>query len=180
MEIPDKIFFKIGEVSELAGVKPYVLRYWETEFSIVPHKSGTGQRLYRRKDIERILLIKRLLYAEGFTIAGARKHLARFARGESETTGELGTTTVEEPLAEQGVELENEQVVESSVHEDTASAPLSAVASPPEVEDAVEAMLSEPTQPLPQAPVDRAWLERMKQEVTLFRELIHGLQALKV
>lgn len=81
MEIPDKIFFKIGEVSEIAGVKPYVLRYWESEFSISPHKSGSGQRLYRRKDIERILMIKRLLYQEGFTIAGARKHLSRLGRG---------------------------------------------------------------------------------------------------
>lgn len=83
MEIPDKIFFKIGEVSEIAGVKPYVLRYWESEFSINPHKSGSGQRLYRKKDIERILLIKRLLYQEGFTIAGARKHLSRLGKGGS-------------------------------------------------------------------------------------------------
>ncbi len=80
MEIPDKVFFKIGEVSELAGVKPYVLRYWETEFSLVPRKSKSGQRLYRRKDIERILLIRRLLYSEGFTIAGARRYLSRLKR----------------------------------------------------------------------------------------------------
>ena len=82
MEIPDKVFFKIGEVSDLAGVKTYVLRYWESEFSIAPHKSTSGQRLYRRKDIEKILLIKRLLYAEGFTIAGARKYLAKLNRAD--------------------------------------------------------------------------------------------------
>lgn len=75
-EIPDKLYFRIGEVSRLAGVKPYVLRYWETEFpSIAPKKSGTGHRLYRRKDVETVLEIKRLLYEKRFTIEGARKAL---------------------------------------------------------------------------------------------------------
>jgi DNA-binding transcriptional MerR regulator len=73
-EIPDKLYFRIGDVSHLAGVKPYVLRYWETEFpSISPKKSGTGHRLYRRKDVELILEIKHLLYEKRFTIEGARK-----------------------------------------------------------------------------------------------------------
>lgn len=75
-EIPDKLYFKIGEVSELTGIKAYVLRYWETEFPLGPKKSRTGQRLYRREDIEKVRLISRLLYDEGFTIAGARRHLA--------------------------------------------------------------------------------------------------------
>ena len=62
-EIPDKLYFKIGEVSELLGVEPYVLRYWETEFAVLsPKKSGTGHRLYRRKDVELLLRIKHLLY----------------------------------------------------------------------------------------------------------------------
>ena len=75
-QIPDKLYFRIGDVSKLAGVKPYVLRYWETEFpAISPKKSGTGQRLYRRKDVELILEIKRLLYDKRFTIEGARKAL---------------------------------------------------------------------------------------------------------
>ena len=75
-EIPDKLYFRIGEVSRLAGVKAYVLRYWESEFpSIAPKKSGTGHRLYRRKDVETILEIKRLLYDKRFTIEGARKAL---------------------------------------------------------------------------------------------------------
>lgn len=75
-EIPDKLYFRIGEVSRLAGVKPYVLRFWETEFpGIGPKKSGTGQRLYRRKDVELVLEIKRLLYDMRFTIEGARKFL---------------------------------------------------------------------------------------------------------
>lgn len=75
--IPDKLYFRIGEVSELANTKPYVLRYWETEFpTLKPSKSATGHRLYRRPDVEMVLEIKRLLYEQGFTIEGARKHLA--------------------------------------------------------------------------------------------------------
>jgi DNA-binding transcriptional MerR regulator len=75
-EIPDKLYFRIGDVSRLAGVQPYVLRYWETEFpTIAPKKSGTGHRLYRRKDVEMVLEIKRLLYEKRFTIEGARKAL---------------------------------------------------------------------------------------------------------
>src|ERR1700693_724945 len=75
-EIPDKLYFKIGEVSDLLGVEPYVLRYWETEFATLsPKKSGTGHRLYRRKDVELLLRIKHLLYDRKFTIEGARKAL---------------------------------------------------------------------------------------------------------
>jgi DNA-binding transcriptional MerR regulator len=76
-EIPDKLYFRIGEVSRLVGVKPYVLRYWETEFpAIAPRKAGSSHRLYRRKDVEALLEIKRLLYEKRFTIEGARKALA--------------------------------------------------------------------------------------------------------
>ena len=75
--IPDKLYFRIGEVSDLADTKPYVLRYWETEFpSLKPVKSSTGHRLYRRPDVEMVFEIKRLLYGDGFTIEGARKYLA--------------------------------------------------------------------------------------------------------
>jgi len=80
-EIPDKLYFRIGDVSRLAGVKAYVLRYWETEFpAIAPKKSGTGQRLYRRKDVELILEIKHLLYEKRFTIEGARKAIETRAK----------------------------------------------------------------------------------------------------
>lgn len=76
--LPDKQYFKIGEVSRLVGVEPYVLRYWETEFpAIKPTKSPSRQRLYRRRDVEAILTIKHLLYERRFTIEGARKHLNR-------------------------------------------------------------------------------------------------------
>ncbi len=75
-EIPNKLYFRIGEVAKLAGIKPYVLRFWESEFNgLGPKKSGTGHRLYRRKDVELVLEIKRLLYEKRFTIEGARKVL---------------------------------------------------------------------------------------------------------
>lgn len=75
--IPDKLFFKIGEVCELVEVQPHVLRYWESEFSqLTPQKNRAGQRTYRRKDVEIVMRIKQLLYDEGFTIAGAKKKLA--------------------------------------------------------------------------------------------------------
>jgi DNA-binding transcriptional MerR regulator len=81
VEIPDKLYFKIGEVAELAGVKPHVLRYWESEFgSFRPVKSKTNQRLYKRKDIEFVLQLKDLLHNQGFTISGARKKMRELAR----------------------------------------------------------------------------------------------------
>ena len=79
--IPDKLFFKIGEVCEIVGVQAHVLRYWETEFpTLQPQKNRSGQRTYRRKDVEMALRIKELLYDEGFTIAGAKRKLAGESR----------------------------------------------------------------------------------------------------
>jgi DNA-binding transcriptional MerR regulator len=73
-QIPDRLFFRIGDVSDLTGVETYVLRFWESEFPMLSSKkTSTGQRQYRRKDVETVLEIKRLLYDEGYTIAGARK-----------------------------------------------------------------------------------------------------------
>jgi DNA-binding transcriptional MerR regulator len=75
-EIPERRYFRIGEVSAITGIEPYVLRYWQTEFSkIRPSRSRSGQRLYRKKDIEAVLEIKDLLYEQRFTIAGAKRHL---------------------------------------------------------------------------------------------------------
>jgi DNA-binding transcriptional MerR regulator len=80
--VPDKLYFRIGEVSRLCRLPAYVLRFWETEFpQLKPIKSSTGQRMYRRKDVDAVLRIKKLLYEEGFTIAGARQQL----RSESKT-----------------------------------------------------------------------------------------------
>jgi DNA-binding transcriptional MerR regulator len=74
--LPSKLFFRIGEVAELVGVEPHVLRYWEREFrSVRPAKSAKGQRVYSRRDVESLMRVRDLLYREGFTIAGARKKL---------------------------------------------------------------------------------------------------------
>jgi DNA-binding transcriptional MerR regulator len=90
--VQQKSLFRIGEVSRLTDTKAFVLRYWETEFPMLqPVKSPSGHRLYRRQDIETVFEIKRLLYDEGFTIAGARKHLADLAAG--------GAVLVAEPAA---------------------------------------------------------------------------------
>lgn len=75
-EVPVKLYYRIGEVAEIVGVEPHVLRYWETEFrSIRPQKSRKGQRIYSRRDVDKLLKVKDLLYTHGFTIAGARKRL---------------------------------------------------------------------------------------------------------
>ncbi len=85
-KIPNKLFFKIGEVCEITDTQPYVLRYWESEFpALAPAKNSSGQRIYRRRDIETVLRIKQLLYEEGFTIAGAKKKL------EAEMAGRVVT-----------------------------------------------------------------------------------------
>jgi len=84
--IPNKLFFKIGEVCEITDTQPYVLRYWESEFpALAPAKNSSGQRIYRRKDIETVLRIKQLLYDEGFTIAGAKKRLEMEMAGKGAT-----------------------------------------------------------------------------------------------
>ena len=81
--IPDKKYFRIGEVSGLVGVDPHVLRYWETEFKLIrPRRARSNQRLYRRQDVENLLRIKTLLHDEGYTISGARRLLRRRDRGK--------------------------------------------------------------------------------------------------
>jgi DNA-binding transcriptional MerR regulator len=82
--IPDRLYFKIGDVARLCGVETYVLRFWESQFpQLKPNKSGTGQRLYRRRDVEMALEIKRLVHAEGYTLAGARANLEQGQRRQS-------------------------------------------------------------------------------------------------
>lgn len=79
--IPDKLYFRIGEVAKLCKLPAYVLRFWESEFpQLKPVKSGTGQRMYRQRDVENVLRIKKLLYDEGYTIAGARQFLKAEAK----------------------------------------------------------------------------------------------------
>src|SRR6188768_3476478 len=100
--IPEKIYFKIGEVCELVGVQAHVLRYWETEFPMLsPQKNKSGQRSYRRRDVEIALRIKQLLYNEMFTIAGAKKKLQSESRDHSkpkaEPTSRPASSSVEAP-----------------------------------------------------------------------------------
>lgn len=84
--IPDKMYFRIGETADILGVKPYVLRYWETEFpDIKPVKSQSNQRLYKRRDVELLMAIKHLLYDEKFTINGARQHLKELMKSQNKT-----------------------------------------------------------------------------------------------
>ena len=84
VELPNKLYFRIGEVAKILGVKPYVLRYWETEFSVLkPGKTPSRHRLYRKRDVETLLEIKRLLYEEGFTIAGAKKRIKENEKEEA-------------------------------------------------------------------------------------------------
>ena len=93
VELPDKLFFRIGETASLVGVEPHVLRYWESEFRMRPQRSASGQRMYRRRDITRFLRIRQLLHDEGFTIAGARKAL-------SDGTAQPGPSVDPERLSE--------------------------------------------------------------------------------
>ena len=83
----ERLYYRIGEVSRITGLKPHVLRYWESEFKVIrPHKGGSLQRLYRRKDLDLILKIKKLLYEDGFTIAGAKKKIRDLERLENKQT----------------------------------------------------------------------------------------------
>lgn len=84
-ELPDKLYFKIGEVSNIAGIPPYVLRFWETEFKMIsPKRTPAGQRQYRKNDVELILTIKHLLYDKKYTIQGAKRHLRLLNRTKDE------------------------------------------------------------------------------------------------
>ncbi len=110
--IPEKVYFRIGEVSDLVGVDPHVLRYWESEFKVIrPRRAKSNQRIYRRKDVEYLLLIKTLLHGEGYTISGARKVIGRGVKAESPVVRENRKTTKnpDKQLAEIRTELQKIQ-----------------------------------------------------------------------
>jgi len=97
--LPDKLFFKVGEVSTIAGVPAYVLRFWETEFSrIKPKRTPSGQRLYRKSDVELILRIKHLLYDKKFTIPGARQHLRTGSKKETAAPAAITLAEIRQEL----------------------------------------------------------------------------------
>ena len=111
--IPEKLYFKIGEISQITGVEPYVLRYWESEFKIVtPVRTHSKQRLYRRRDLELILEIKKLLYDEKFTIAGAKKKLRKMkANDEKQMKLDLPEKKYHNALLQVKKELEDLQLL---------------------------------------------------------------------
>jgi DNA-binding transcriptional MerR regulator len=113
-EIPKKLFYKIGEVCSLTDTQPYVLRFWESEFpQLAPRKSRTGQRVYRPRDVEMVLEIKKLLYDEGYTIAGARKKLGMDGSPAEPSAADPAGETPSETLAL----LETQEEIRSSLGE---------------------------------------------------------------
>jgi len=123
--IPEKLFFKIGEVCDIAGVQAHVLRYWETEFPMLqPQKNRAGQRTYRRRDVEMALRIKQLLYDEQYTIAGAKKKLAGELRGPGRENGQ--------PMAPKpaGRSLQRPPSLAARLSQPTAGAPMASAAGP--------------------------------------------------
>ena len=154
--IPDKLYFRIGDVAQLCGLEAYVLRYWETEFpQLKPNKGGTGQRLYRKRDVELVLEIKRLLYTEGFTIAGARRLLAEKRRPEKSAAS---------PGESSRTELSPQS--ESGRHEEASRAERGATARPAEQERATTL----------RAPAAAALLE-MRQQMRELLKLLGSDQA---
>jgi DNA-binding transcriptional MerR regulator len=105
VSIPEKLFFKIGEVCDITGIQAHVLRYWESEFpTLAPQKNRAGQRTYRKRDVEMVLRIKELLYEDQYTIAGAKKRLTNEIRGASKlkvVTPEMGAQALNAPPAPQ-------------------------------------------------------------------------------
>lgn len=113
--MPGKELFRIGEVSRVTATKPFVLRYWETEFPMLqPVKSPKGHRLYRQEDIDTVFTIKRLLYNEGFTIAGARRHLRDQALGSSASEGMNGVAVADPAPAAQASRGEERAVPQAA------------------------------------------------------------------
>jgi DNA-binding transcriptional MerR regulator len=105
--LPSKLYFRIGEVAELVGVEPHVLRYWEREFrTIRPTKSAKGQRVYSRRDVENLMRVRELLYREGFTIAGAKKKLGR-GDEDAEATAASGAAKARGELVAMRAEVES-------------------------------------------------------------------------
>lgn len=159
--LPDKLYFRIGEVSDIVGVKPYVLRYWETEFTdIKPTKSKSGQRLYRKKDVELLLKIKELLYTERFTINGAKQRLKDLAKSDDQDIKE-NTQSVQQAVPQQSMQASQENT-ELSV--DNGQTDLFK-----ETADLIESseIVKKTSQPAGQsvASTDKKFLEKMKNDL---------------
>jgi DNA-binding transcriptional MerR regulator len=112
IEIPERLYFRIGDVAELLGVRPHVLRYWESEFPIVaPQKSSTGQRVYRRSDVETLVMIKHLLHEERYSIEGARKRIRELRKEGALRTYKQETVSGKSDAAEQSSGQMKEEIL---------------------------------------------------------------------
>ncbi|MHB8303018.1 MAG: MerR family transcriptional regulator [Acidobacteriaceae bacterium] len=159
VSIPDKLYFRIGDVAQLCSLQAYVLRYWETEFpQLKPNKGGTGQRLYRKRDVELVLEIKRLLYSEGFTIAGARRLLAEKRRS--------GVPEAEGPLASVRGRISSAETAAGAPVASTADGPLTAASG----------IMHPAATPLP-APVQQKGRQKLGELRREMRELLSILGA---
>lgn len=138
-KIPGKLYFRIGEVTEITGVQPYTLRHWEMEFpTLTPKKNDAGQRLYRRTDIEMVLEIQRLLHLEGYTTAGARRLLSQRAKGGATGDGS-GPAKASEPAAAPEPPPEPPEKPRAKAEPDAPAEPAAAAATDPPGEAAAPA-----------------------------------------
>jgi DNA-binding transcriptional MerR regulator len=173
--IPEKLFFKIGEVCDITGVQAHVLRYWESEFPMLaPQKNRAGQRTYRKRDVEMVLRIKELLYEDQYTIAGAKKKLVSEIRGASKlkvVTPDMNASSVATATEESPKESNIRDAAQ--LQPPTASAPPpSAVAAAPSYASDEEVLPVEPQTPLTDE--RRAALRRLGEQM---RELLSLLDA---
>ena len=170
--IPEKLFFKIGEVCDITGVQAHVLRYWESEFPMLaPQKNRAGQRTYRKRDVEMVLRIKELLYEDQYTIAGAKKKLVSEIRGASKlkvVTPDMNASSV----AVATEDAPKESNIRDAAQFQQTSAPQSSVAAAPSYASDDETAPVEPQTPLTDE--RRAALRRLSEQM---RELLSLLDA---
>ncbi len=161
VSIPEKLFFKIGEVCDITGIQAHVLRYWESEFPMLaPQKNRAGQRTYRKRDVEMVLRIKELLYEDQYTIAGAKKRLTNELRGASKlkvVTPEMGAQALSAPPAPQLVPQPEPEAEEPPPDFDDAHA------EAPQAAPEQHAYLAQPEPP--QADEARAALRRLREQL---------------
>lgn len=176
-EIPQKLFFRIGEVCDLIQVQPHVLRYWETEFpTLAPQKNRAGQRVYRRKDVEMVMRIRDLLYVEKFTIAGARKRLLE----EAKKTGLPRVKTVaREKVSDLERQIESDLAMDLLPDEFDESPPVEAPASrsTPAPTSSIPVLPTAPTAHRPEAAPPQA-SPRTQRAIRVIRHELEGLLTL--
>jgi DNA-binding transcriptional MerR regulator len=173
VSIPEKLFFKIGEVCDITGIQAHVLRYWESEFPMLaPQKNRAGQRTYRKRDVEMVLRIKELLYEDQYTIAGAKKRLTSEIRGASKlkvVTPEMGAQALHTPPTPQLVPAPAPEVPEAD------EPPHDFDDVPAEPAPAAPAQQAYPARPEPpQTDEGRAALRSLREQL---RDLMHLLEA---